>query len=360
MKAMPAPRIGRLAATACLSMTTLLALTATAAAAAASPAPAGPRLLAKGVSYTLTSGPLSITAGGHTWHLQLTMTGGNMGHVSGSVTAGFEISTAHLGGTESHQWNMVLIKPSVFTANPPKGTASVNARASLAPVVPELKLSFKPTSHTRLGCANKGGTGTTFTGKLTGSVTLHTGLRGLKLSSAHAVFGKPSTLRVESDCAPPAPCLFASWAAGGAALGTEIFAGGSTAGLPGHQVSFASVAEELQLSVSPIGVSRQDLGLIKIAAPKFSKAAKSLSVRASASGIVTGSALLSHPATIMSATRSCSIGGKKFTEHLQQYVGARFTTGKNGLRARTILTGTIHAPSATAGEFTLVTFKQKK
>jgi hypothetical protein len=358
MKPTRAPqRVGRLATTACLTMAALLTLTGIAA---ASPAPAGQRQLVKGVSYTLASGPLSIKSGGHTWHLQVTMTGGKLGHLSGSVTAGFMITTSHLGGTESHQWNMVLVPARDLTVNTAKGTASANTGSSLAPVVPKLKLSFKPTSHTRLSCASKSGTGTSFSGKLTGSITLHTGLKGLKLSSAHAVFGKPSTLRVTSDCLAPVPCTFASWGAAGAALGTVIFAGGTTAGKPGRQVSFTSVAEELQLSTTPIGVSRQDLALIKTTAPKFSKTARSLSVRSTAAGLVTGTALLSHPAGTHSSTRSCAIGGSKFTEHVEVYSGARFTAGKGGMRARTILTGTIDAPSATTGGFTLVTLKKKK
>ncbi len=161
---------------------------------------APPVSAATNASYFFTSGTVGITSGGHTWKLQVSLIGGSSG---GPVIIDVLIETPHLSGTEIHDWGMQM-PGADFTVNKTTGAATINSHSDLSPVA-SLDLTYKPTAHTAGTCSS--GSETDYTGTLTGSVTLTTGLKGLKLSDAKATFSTPNTLQVDSGVRPAARVL---------------------------------------------------------------------------------------------------------------------------------------------------------
>jgi hypothetical protein len=330
-----ATRLLTVAATACLA--TLGAVTPASAAAS--------------FSYFFNSGTIAIKAGGNTWDLRVSMIGGSG---TAPVTTGVVIETPHLSGTELHNWSMQMPAADV-TVNSSTGAASIDSHSDLSPVA-SLSLTFKPTAHTAGTCTS--GSQTDYSGTLSGSVTLTTGLKGLKLSDTTASFSAPNTLDVSFACVPPAPCQFATWAGPIPSSAMTPIASGITAGTPGKPVQFAEVGRTVSLS-APAGANRQDLGEVPAPAPVFSQKAKSLSVKGASSGIVTGSAVLSKTTLISSGSQPCMAGGTAYTETFSEYTAASFASpAGHQFEARTILTGTLKAPRTGKGEFDLVTLKK--
>jgi hypothetical protein len=151
-------------------------------------AAAAPASAATNLSYFLTAGTAGITSGGHTWKLNVSLIGGSSG---GPVIIDVLIETPHLSGTEIHDWGMQM-PGADFTVDKTTGAAAINSHSDLSPVA-SLNLSYKPTSHTAGTCSS--GSETDYLGTLTGSGTLTTGLKGLKLSDAKATFSTPTRSR---------------------------------------------------------------------------------------------------------------------------------------------------------------------
>ena len=144
--------------------------------------------------------------------------------------------------------------------------------------------------------------------------------------------------------------------AGGLGSSPQVpIAGGISAGMPGHPVQFAEVGRTVTLP-APAGANRQDLGDIQGPVPVFNAKAKTLSVKGSSSGIVTGSGLLSKATLLSSGTEPCAIDGTTYTETFSTYLAASFASPAGGqFKARTILSGTLKAPAKGKGEFSIVT-----
>jgi hypothetical protein len=306
---------------------------------------------ATALGYTFNSGTVAIKAGGHTWDLTVSLRGGN---TSAPVTTGIEIETSHLSGNEIHNWGMEM-PAADFTVNSSTGAASIDSHSGLSPVA-SLALTFKATSHTKGTCSS--GTETDYSGTLTGSVTLTTGLKGLKLSDTHATFSKPNTLMVSDGCVPPTACLFSTWAGGFGSNPAIPIASGIMAGKPGKPVQFADTGRTVTLP-APANATRQDLGDIQAPAPVFNASAKTLSVKSSSSGIVTGSALLSKTTLTSSGTKPCSVDGTKYTMSFSDYSAASFASPPGGqFEAHTILSGTLKVTAKGVGEFSIITLKK--
>jgi hypothetical protein len=176
----------------------------------------------------------------------------------------------------------------------------------------------------------------------------------------HASFARPDTLEVSNAC-PLTPCLLSTWAAAGAPTPGNSFteAAGFLAGQPGHLDHFAEVFRSTMLT-APRGATRDDGALIKAAAPRFGPKAKSLSVSASSSGIVTGSAVISHPKIISSRSETCSLAGKTYTEKSKSYFEGTYASPKGKqFEARTLLTGAFGAARTGMGDFSLLTLTRK-
>jgi hypothetical protein len=309
-------------------------------------AAAAPASAATNLSYFLTAGTVGITSGGHTWSLNVSLIGGSSG---GPVIIDVLIETPHLSGTEIHDWGMQM-PGADFTVNKTTGAATINSHSDLSPVA-SLNLSYKPTSHTAGTCSS--GSETDYLGTLTGSVTLTTGLKGLKLSDAKATFSTPNSLQVDAACVPPVACSFASWGGGLGGAPTAPIAAGIAAGMPGHLVHFSDVTRKVSLSV-PAGATRTDAAEVQATAPVFNSKAKSLTVKGLASGMVTGTGVISGAKTVTSGSETCAVDGKTYTQKSTSYFGASWSSSTQ-FKASTILTGTLEVAATGSGEFVLIT-----
>jgi hypothetical protein len=311
-------------------------------------AAAAPASAAANLSYFLTAGTVGITSGGHTWSLNVSLIGGSSG---GPVIIDVLIETPHLSGTEIHDWGMQM-PGADFTVNKTTGAATINSHSDLSPVA-SLNLSYKPTSHTAGTCS--AGSETDYTGTLTGSVTLTTGLKGLKLSDAKATFSTPNSLQVAAACVPPLACSFATWGGGLGGAQTAPTADGIAAGTPGHLVHFTDVGRRVSLP-APAGATRIDGADVKTAAPVFNAKAKSLTVKGLGSGAVTGAGVISGAKLVVPGTDTCTLDGKIYTQTSTSYNGASWSSSTQ-FKASTILTGTLKVATTGSGEFDVITLK---
>jgi len=334
-RARKAPRL--LGAAAALALSAAILGTAAPAASAAT-----------NLGYFLTSGTVGITSGGHTWKLQVSLIGGSSG---GPVIIDVLIEAPHLSGTELHDWGMQM-PGGDFTVNSATGSAAINTHSDLSPVA-SLNLAYKPTSHTKGTCS--AGSETDYAGTLTGSVTLTTGLKGLKLSNTKATFATPNTLQVDNACVPPVSCLFATWGGGLGGSPSAPTANGITTGTPGHLGHLAQVGRRVDLS-APTGATRTDGAFISAPAPVFNAKAKSLTVKGSTSGVVTGAGVISKPKVTTPGTEKCTLDGKTYTQTSTLYDGASWSSTTQ-FEAKTILTGTLKAATTGSGEFDIITLK---
>jgi hypothetical protein len=338
-------RTWRVAVASCATALCAVFLTAGASAGMAAAAPA-----VKGVGYTLTTGNASFTADHHTWHLQITAGGGALGSLHGTATITFEISTSVLGGTEEHFWVARLpLAAKDFTLGV-GGRAVLSTRTALAPVA-KFSLTFKPTSHAKASCTT--GSGTDYSGSVSGSVSLTTGLHGVKVSKK-LTFAKTNSLSVESQCVAPLPCDDGGWVGGNP---KSILAGGVLVGTPGRQRAGVTV-EDTGVKTASTDLVRTDGGyVLGTAKPVFSAKAKTLTITGKSSGLVTGDAIISH-ATLEGPTShvTCFIGKQKYAETEQIYVGT-FTASPK-FEAHTLLTGEITVPASASAFFTNYTYKK--
>jgi hypothetical protein len=317
-------------------------------------APARPA--ATGMSYTL-SGTASFKSGGHTWQLLVSVEGGRIGSLLGSTSARLQFSTSHLGGTETDSWSAVNISPSAFTLGA-GNSATVDTGTDLSPIA-ALTLTFSSKSHAKADCAS--GSGTVYSGKMSGSVSLAAG-RDLTLSGRKVTFSKP-TLEIEHACLAPTPCPLSSWAGSGATAfpppSPLVVAGGFTAGRPGHPQEITSVGGVYKATelTSLVGVTRGAGGSVTNAVPKYRASSKTLTVSGSRSGLVTGRAVIDHVRLEGHRRFTCTVAGRKYTATESQYAGTFAST--TTFEARTLLAGTIKTASHGIGTFTFVTLKRK-
>jgi hypothetical protein len=335
------PRLA-IAASAAVISAGFLAAAAPANAAVATPA-------VTGTGYNLNSGNASFKVAGHTWDLQISVLGGKLGKVTGLNLVSFSISTSHLGGTEEHSWSDDLV-PSKSLSVSAKGSATLKTGSSMSPIL-SVSLSFSPTSHAKASC-DPGGSGTVYSGKLSGTVDLNARLGGVKVSK-RLTFSKSNTLEVSHACAPPAACDLESWIVAGSP--TTLLTAGILAGEPPHQKWEVSV-ERTGVATGVKGMQRADGGFSVSPAPKFGAGDKSLSV--SGAGLVTGTGEITHAVPFEHpATFTCVFAGKEYTETERNFFGP-FAASK-AFEAHTLLTGVIAAPKTGSGLFSTISMKRK-
>jgi hypothetical protein len=340
----PIERSARLLAVTAASVLMLGALTA------AAPRSSGATIF----TYLLNSSSASVKVNGRTWGVQVLVNGGSAGPASVTLN----ITTAIHGGKEVHGWSFQPVPGRDLTVKRSAGVASVKTHSDLSPIA-ALSLSFAAASHHKEACAF--GAGTVLTGTLKGSVTLATGLKGLKISRRSLSFGRSNTLTVGQACVPPTPCVLSAWAGPLEVATGAIHAAGGAAGRPGHLTYFVSVFRTLVLNmIGPshtVGVQRGDTALMKSAAPKFSNG--SLTVTSSKSGLVTGSAMLSH-GTVETIPDTCTLLGIKYAETTTDYVSTSFASPHGDqFEAHTLLTGTLKVDSSGIGQFSMVKLTKK-
>ena len=300
-----------------------------AGAALASPAAAG------STSYYFY-GSVAIKALGHTWSFGLSATKNS--DIDG-IVAGLE--TVSKGVIESHEWgSATAFSPTVakdFTVTS-TGHATIKTGSALSPVL-AATLAFTPAKRTKESCAK--GSGTLFFGKLTGTLSLTTGLRGVKVSAKFSGKTTDATLEVDKSCVlPPASrisCTGGFWEVSAIPLTTGSVGGIQIlAAKPTWQDSF--IRENVRTASKWLTRS-DDLSAVG-PAPKLNTKAHTVSVTGTASGPITGAAVITYGPTYRPPpVPSCYVGSKHYSEKSVFYTGTRVTVSKP-FKAHTVLTGT--------------------
>ncbi len=302
--------------------------------------------------YSFASGLAALSGGGHKWGVLVEA--GFFG--GGIVGVSVAISTPHLGGLEQHAWSGLVPTGNVSISS--SGALTFASGSHLAPVA-TFSVSFKPKSHKTEVSDCKSGNQVVYTGTVTGTISLNTGLKGLKLKGTNVKFGGTSTLTSLAGCVQ-APCAFSEWDS--STSQRKASADGRIISFPGQRtVAITSVENVVRLPGAKEMFRIDAYQVSKAPVPKFDKPAKSLSINAGKSGLLTGAATLERGKVsghLNPAERDCVFMGKKYTATGTTYSKAKYAASKQFV-AHTILDGTIKVNPEGTADFEVVTLKKR-
>ena len=283
----------------------------------------------------------SAKALGHTWIVDFS---------AGNDFSGVLLGTTYNGVSEQHQW----MTTTGFASTAAKelkvtstGHASFSTGKALSPVL-SVALTFAPTKATKSACTK--GSETIYTGKASGSLTLVTGLKSVKVALKFT--GKAgASLDVDKSCQPKvpavkAPCTGSSWFVAASAVTSNVL-GDQTLGSKSHwqdlfaQGPFKTASKWVQRSAMV-----EDNG----PAPKLSTASKTIEVSGLASGAITGAAVITYSSGFPNPVTTCYIGSKKYKESTTSYFGT--VAVSKPFKANSVLAGTLTAKPPTEGFYT--------
>lgn len=302
----------------------------------ASPALASPTT-ASSTSYSF-SVSVTVKALGRTWSFGLLVTKGS--DIDG-IVAGLE--TVRKGVIESHEWGSVTaFSPTVakdFTITR-TGRATIKTGVALSPVL-TATLVFTPTRQTKEACTK--GSDTNYFGKVTGTMSLRTGLRRVKVSARFSGRARSAFLDVNKSCVARAPrrskvpCTGGIWIVPAIPLTTGSTGGIQTlAAKPTWDDSF--IRENVPTASKWLTRS-DDLFAPAAPAPRLNTKAHTIAVTGTASGPITGAAVITYGPTFRPPpVRSCYVGRKHYSEKSVIYTGTSVAVSRP-FRARTVLTG---------------------
>lgn len=289
-----------------------------------------PVTLADGQTWDLSVGWFSVSSS-----LELVL-----GH---TVTTGGE-------GAEIHGWT-VPVPSSVFSLDSTTGGATLDTGTHTSPLA-TVDVTFTATKTTDDPCVS--GTETTYSGTLTGTVQLDTGLAGAGTVGGTGLSLGTTTpsVTVDDGCIVAAPpCQTeALWDSGAkttvpTAVGVDVNGTGYTEVYQGTSLG------------SLVGAERVDEALVDSSAPVWDATTTTLSVSSSSAGIVTGTATLSG-GKAKALKASCSLNGKKHKETTVTDLNATYASATGApLTAHMTLTGplTVPSPAKPAG-FSVLTY----
>jgi hypothetical protein len=287
----------------------------------------------------------SAKALGHTWIVNFE---------TGDGSALVQLSTTYKGVSEAHQWTTTA----AFAPTAAKdlkvtstGHASFATGKALSPVL-AVAVNFTPTKATKTACTK--GSETTYAGKVSGSLTLATGLKSVKVALRFAGTAGAS-LVVDKSCQPKigtvkAPCDGGSWFIAGSAvtnnnvLGQEVLKSKPTWTDMFGQGPFKTASKWVQRSAL--------LEVNAAPAPKLSTASKTVAVSGLASGAITGAAVITYSNGFANPGTTCYMGSKKYKESSTSYFGS--VKVSKPFKANTLLAGTLTAKTPTQGFYTAV------
>jgi len=279
----------------------------------------------------------SVKALGHTWNF-------NVSNGSGLIIAG--LGTTVAGVSEEHSWVSSLafiptaLKELQVTST---GHATWKTGSALSPVL-SVNVSFAPTKVTKAACAS--GSETVYTGKVTGTVALATGLRGVKVS-VRFTGQSVGALTVDRNCfAKPGKnfCAGSSWLLG--STSTDVIG----ALLFGTKTSWETDFGQDGLKTASKWLIRSVGVLANGSAPKLNTTAKTVSVSEPATGGITGAAVITYSTTFPSPVMTCFIGSKKYKETATLYIGSAVKITKP-FQAHSLLAGTLKLSAAKSGSY---------
>jgi hypothetical protein len=297
--------------------------------------------------FSLQTGSLRVRGGGHAWELSASIFGGG----SGPALAEVDLSATHGHGGELHSWEFADMPQRDASFHAATGRVSVDSGASLSPVA-GLSLTFRPASHARATCASADFNGTVYTGSVTGTIRLVTGLDGVRFRRVDVRFGRSSSVDVYrgGNCQGPDTCTWDDWFLGGR---PGVLALGLQAGPPGRKVFTAGLATDTVLSKSR-QIDRIDVAAMTTAVPAFSKRRHRLVITTSRTGLITGSAVIRHAVSQGPESSPCTVGKTRYSVRTDGYFGRYASAAGQRIVAHMYLAPTWLARSG-PGAFDIVT-----
>jgi hypothetical protein len=333
----------------------VLGATALAAGLLAVGLPAGPALASTVHASTVPTGPGASTAAqysldvvgsakalGHTWIV---------GFSAGNDSVGVGLSTSYKGVSEQHQW-MTATEFAATAAKELKvtsaGHASFSTGKALSPVL-SATVTFAPTKAVKSACTK--GSDILYTGKASGSLTLVTGLKKVKVALKFAG-ARGASLDVDKSCQPKLPPVKAACAGG-----NWFLTSGAAGGVLGDQVlaskpAWRDLFSQGSFKTANKWVTRSAIVGVAGPAPKLSTARKTVAVSGLASGAITGAAVISYNGSISSPAATCYIGSKKYKQTGTEYFGP--VKVSKPFKANTVLAGTLTAKTPIQGFYNAV------
>jgi hypothetical protein len=251
--------------------------------------------------------------------------------VSGSsdqVTVGLyrKASTSPLA-VEIHAWTFNVTSGGLkFSTG--TGVGTIDPGTQTSPVA-TVDVTFQSTASKVVAGACTTGSETKYTGTLTGSVKLVTGMTGGGTVSSTSFGGSSShpTVTVDKDCVPPAKCLPASTAFDNdpsPLANPNLSASGITGTFSGKSEDQVTIADETTLT-APAGADRIDESLVQAAPATWTASTKTLVVTTEPSGLITGSVTVSGGKK-SSDSIPCVKAGKSVDNVLTFYSGASWAS----------------------------------
>jgi hypothetical protein len=294
-------------------------------------------------STTFQGGAASVkTTNGVSWTLSVSSSSNQV-----SVELDRKASTSPLA-FEIHGWTFPVTSGGL-TFSAATGTGTIDPGAQTNPVA-TVDLTFQSTASKVVAGACTTGSETKYTGTLTGSVTLVTGITGggtVSSSSFNASSSHP-TVTVENDCAAPSTCLPSSkgFDDDPNPLGNpNRLASGITGTFSGKSEDQVTIADQTTLT-APAGTYRVDESLVQAAPATWTSSTKTLVVTTEPTGLLTGSVTISGGKK-SSSSIPCTKAGKSVDNVITFYSGASWTSeAGQALTAHNKLGGNLVMPLA--------------
>lgn len=252
------------------------------------------------------------TSNGDSWWLTVGWFNADSSAGSAVAQVGLEHETTKtITGWEVHAWTF-HVKSSTLSFNDKTGTLNLGTEAS---PVAKLDLTFTTTSSKAATCTS--GKETDYLGKLKGTGSLVTGLKGGGTVKGTFTFNVTTPeIVVDQGCVPPAAnscgAILVAGSGGSSPSTPAVFAGTFTDGSAGA-VNVVGI-DAITTLVSPKGATRQDtVARVDKKGQVFATYTGSAVKLASSGGLVTGSATI-NGGKPTSSTFPCSYKGKNYKE----------------------------------------------
>lgn len=290
--------------------------------------------------YSFDAVATGIKALGRTWSVEVSAGNGSLGSV------GVNFWTLRNGATENHLWETsqsfapTAAKDLTVTST---DHATFKTGSALRPVL-TASLAFAPLTARKGSCAK--GSSTSYTGYVTGTVTLVTGLRGVKVTVKFSRKFEDASLTVDKSCVPPLLkplCGGAGWLVTTANDRDSAGAAQTLGEKPPWDEAFYGT---LTKTASKWFTRLDNVNVNGGSAPKLNKSARTITVAMTATSAITGRAVISYTMTSKVPATTCYVGGKRYSETFVEYFGRAKAT--EPFQARTTLTGTLTLKPAEA------------
>ncbi len=229
---------------------------------------------------------------------------------------------------ELHAWTLPVTSGG-FKFSAATGVGTIDPGTQTSPYA-SVDVTFHSKASKVVAGACTSGSETQYTGTLTGSLKLATGLTGggtVSASSFTATSSDPTVI-VDNDCAPPDSCLPSSTGfddSQNPLANPSLLAEGLSGTFSGKAFDQVTIANETSLA-KPKGAYRIDESLVEAKPATWTAATKTLVVTAEAAGgLITGSVTISG-GDKSTDSLPCTQAGKKVDNVLTFYDGAAWTS----------------------------------